>query len=94
MQGLESRLAKVEVALKKGAKTVERGNGANVLDSPLFALAHLVEVLAIQPEFEQLHAGEIVTTGTLTDAYPVKAGETWSTALDGLPLRGLEIHFK
>jgi 2-keto-4-pentenoate hydratase len=53
-----------------------------------------VEVLAIQPEFEQLHAGEIVTTGTLTDAYPVKAGETWSTALDGLPLRGLEIHFK
>ncbi len=78
----------------KGAKTVDRGSGANVLDSPLFALAHLVEVLAIQPEFEQLHAGEMVSTGTLTDAYPVKAGETWSTVFDGLPLPGLEIHFK
>ena len=56
------------------ARPVERGIGANVLDSPLFALAHLVEVLAIQPEFEQLHAGEIVSTGTLTDAHPVRAG--------------------
>jgi 2-oxo-3-hexenedioate decarboxylase len=94
LRGLETALAEVEVALKKGKKVVERGTGANVLDSPLFALAHLVEVLAVQPEFAQLHAGEIVTTGTLTDAHPVAPGETWSTALDGLPLSGLEIHFK
>jgi len=93
LKGLESRLATVEVALRKGKKTVERGLGANVLDSPLFALAHLVEVLAIQPEFAQLHAGELVSTGTLTDAHPVAPGETWSTAFDGLPLPGLEIRF-
>jgi len=93
LKGLESRLATVEVALRKGKKTVERGRGANVLDSPLFALAHLVEVLAIQPEFAQLHAGELVSTGTLTDAHPVAPGETWSTAFDGLPLSGLEIRF-
>ena len=73
---------------------MERGIGANVLDSPLFALAHLVELLAIQPEFAQLHAGEIVSTGTLTDAHPVAPGETWSTAFDGLPLPGLQIRFK
>lgn len=94
LEGLESRLATVEVALKKGRKVVERGTGANVLDSPLFALAHLVELLAIQPEFAQLHAGEIVSTGTLTDAHPVAPGETWSTAFDGLPLPGLQIRFK
>ncbi len=94
LEDLESRLATVEVTLRKGRKTVERGIGANVLDSPLFALAQLVELLAIQPEFEQLHAGEIVSTGTLTDAHPVAAGETWSTTFDGLPLPGLEIRFK
>jgi 2-keto-4-pentenoate hydratase len=68
--------------------------GANVLDSPLFALAHLVELLAIQPEFDQLHAGEIVSTGTLTDAHPVKPGETWSTVFEGLPLPGLKVTFR
>jgi 2-oxo-3-hexenedioate decarboxylase len=94
LEGLEEKLASVEVALKKGRKVVERGVGANVLDSPLFSLAHLVEVLAVRPEFAQLHAGEIVSTGTLTDAHPVAPGETWSTAIEGLPLRGLEIHFK
>jgi 2-oxo-3-hexenedioate decarboxylase len=94
LEGLEEKLASVEVALKKGRKVVERGVGANVLDSPLFALAYLVEVLAVRPEFAQLHAGEIVSTGTLTDAHPVAPGDVWSTAIEGLPLRGLEIHFK
>ena len=93
-RGLEWRLPKIEVTLRKGDKAVDKGYGLNVLDSPLFALSHLVEVLAMQPEFDQLHAGEMVTTGTLTDAHPVKAGETWSTAFNGLPLPGLTIAFK
>jgi 2-oxo-3-hexenedioate decarboxylase len=40
-----------------------------------------------------LAAGEIVTTGTLTRAFPVKAGEIWSTRLYGLPLDGIAIRF-
>jgi 2-oxo-3-hexenedioate decarboxylase len=94
LRGLEWRLSKAEVTLRMGTKVVDRGIGENVLDNPLFALSHLVEVLAIQPEFDQLHAGEIVSTGTLTDAHPVKPGETWSTAFDGLSLPGLTITFK
>ena len=91
---LEHRLPSARVALRRNGKPVDEGTGANVLDSPLYALAHLVEVLAIQPEFDQLHAGEIVSTGTLTDAHPVKPGETWSTAFDGLPLPGLTVAFR
>jgi 2-oxo-3-hexenedioate decarboxylase len=34
-----------------------------------------------------------VTTGTLTTAQPVRAGETWRTVLQGIPLRGLELSF-
>ncbi len=90
---LEARLPAARVVLRKGDKTVDEGLGANVLGSPLYALAHLVELLALQPDFDQLHAEEIVSTGTLTDAHPVKPGETWSTAFEGLPLAGLTVKF-
>ncbi|MGH8708663.1 MAG: 2-keto-4-pentenoate hydratase [Burkholderiales bacterium] len=91
--GLEALLPAARVVLRQGRQVVDEGVGANVLDSPLYALAHLVEVLALQPEFDQLHADEIVSTGTLTDAHPVKPGETWSTAFEGLPLPGLTVKF-
>ncbi len=91
---LEARLPAARVFLRREGKAVDEGAGANVLDSPLYALAHLVEVLAIQPEFDQLHAGEIVTTGTWTDAHAVRPGETWSTAFEGLPLPGLTVTFR
>lgn len=91
---LEARLPAARVALRRGKQTIDEGTGASVLDSPLYALAHLVELLAIQPEFDQLHAGEIVSTGTWTDAHPVKPGETWSTSFKGLGLPGLTVAFR
>lgn len=69
------------------------GSGANVLDGPLRALRHLAEVLAADPNSPGLAPGEIVTTGTLTDALPVVPGQRWTTALDGLDLPGLDIRF-
>lgn len=90
---LEALLPAARVVLRKEGKAVDEGVGANVLDSPLFALEHLVELLALQPDFDQLHAHEVVSTGTLTDAHPVKPGETWSTAFEGLPLPGLTVKF-
>jgi 2-oxo-3-hexenedioate decarboxylase len=91
---LEEILPKLAVTLKKGATAVDRGVGANVLDSPLLALAHLIAVLAGQPMAPPLAAGEIITTGTLTDAHPVAAGETWSTEFGGLPFSGLQVRFR
>jgi len=82
-------LPRVEILLKKGDTVVDRGVGANVLDSPLLALSHLVKLLE-QP----LAAGEIISTGTLTDAHPVAPGETWSTEIHGSDMKGLEIHFR
>jgi 2-oxo-3-hexenedioate decarboxylase len=94
LPGLAARLPSMEVTLSRAGQVVDRGTGANVLDSPLNALAFLIEVLAKQPEAPPLAAGEIVTTGTLTDAHPVAAGETWSTSFSGLPLAGLTITFE
>lgn len=93
MQGLAAALPALQVTLSRDGTEVERGAGASALDSPLLALAHLVEVLAAQPDAPALSAGEIVSTGTLTDAHPVQPGETWRTTFSGLPLAGLTITF-
>jgi len=62
--------------------------------SPLMAARHLVRVLGAQQLFEPIHAGEIVTTGTLTPALSIRAGETWTTNLSGIDLPGLTLRFE
>lgn len=84
-------LPRVKARLFKGERLVDEGVGANVLGGPLLSLGHLVEILQKQPEAEPLRAGEVITTGVLTDAHPVAAGETWHTEVTGL--HGLTITF-
>ena len=88
------RLREFRIALKRDDFLMAEGGGANVLDSPLLALAHLTITLASLPAFPPVAAGEVVTTGTLTPALPVKPGETWSTALFGIDLPGLTATFR
>jgi 2-oxo-3-hexenedioate decarboxylase len=86
-------LSRFEIELFRNAAAIDHGPAANVLDGPLFALRHLVETLAQDPHNPPLAAGEIVTTGTLTRAFPVAAGEVWTTELRGIPLEGARIRF-
>jgi 2-oxo-3-hexenedioate decarboxylase len=90
---LEARLPAMEMILRKGDAIIDRGLGELVLGSPLAALGHLVRLLATQPETPPLAAGEIISTGTLTDAHPVAPGEAWSTEIRGLPLSGMRLAF-
>lgn len=78
--------------LKDGVRQIE-GSGANVLGSPAFALAFLADLLSEQPFMQPLAAGELISTGTITDALPVKPGETWSTEITGLPAQNLTITY-
>jgi len=79
--------------LCKSNVVIDTGIGSNVLDSPARAVAHLATVLARHVSHPPLEAGEIVTTGTITDAWPVAPGETWSSDYGELPLRGLTLEF-
>lgn len=88
-----TRLKTFEIALDCNDAPVDRGFGANVLDSPLAALGHFVrglDSIGGQP----LRAGDIVTTGTVTRAFPVAPGETWRSDIVGLPLSGLTVRFR
>ena len=90
---LASVLPTFKVTLSRGDTVIDRGVGANVLGSPALALAHLARLLADQPKSPRLAAGEIVTTGTLTDAWPVAAGEVWLSDYGTLGLKGLTLRF-
>ena len=87
-------LASFSVELYCDERVSQTGGGAFVLDSPLLALRHLVEMLANDPHNPPLRAGEIVSTGTLTLAMPVSAGETWTTRVRGIPLEDIALRFE
>jgi 2-oxo-3-hexenedioate decarboxylase len=72
----------------------EQGSGALVLDSPLHALRHLAELTAHDPHNPPLQAGEIISTGTLTLAMPVAAGQRWTTKVAGIPLEEINLRFE
>jgi len=82
-------LTALRIVLSRDGTRVAEGSGAHVLDGPVQALGHLVAGLAARGE--RIAAGSVVTTGTLTDAQPLARGQTWRTAIDGVPLPGLTL---
>ena len=40
-----------------------------------------------------IEAGDLITTGTVTRAFPVKSGQRWHSVISGLPLQGLSTAF-
>jgi 2-oxo-3-hexenedioate decarboxylase len=90
----QSELASFSVELYCNGKLSQTGGGAFVLDSPLRALHHLVKLLADDPHNPPIRAGEIISTGTLTLAMPVSAGETWKTTVRGIPLEDITLRLE
>ena len=86
-------LSSFEIDLFCGGLRADHGQAANVLGGPLSALRHFVGMLASDAAHPPLQPGEIVTTGTLTRAFPVAAGEVWHTVLEGLALEGARVAF-
>jgi 2-oxo-3-hexenedioate decarboxylase len=92
-EALLDSLTTFTVKLLRDGTQIDTGRGSDALDGPLSALRHLVELLADDPFNPPLSAGEIVTTGTLTRAFPVADHETWSTDMAGIPLAGIRFRF-
>lgn len=89
----QRELSTFQVELYCDDQLMQRGGGSLVLDSPLRALRHLVELLANDSHNPPLCAGEVVSTGTLTLAMPVKPDERWTTTVVGIPLEEISIRF-
>jgi len=90
---LEKLLNAAKVSLHQDGREVEQGQGANVLEGPLHALHHFLQELRQCPNAPDLQTGDVVTTGTWTDAWPVQPGQTWTAQFDA-PLSQLDVTFK
>ncbi|HLU79653.1 MAG TPA: hypothetical protein VKZ52_08810 [Burkholderiaceae bacterium] len=90
---LIARLGAVQLAMYCDGRLKEQGTGSNVLGNPLNSVLHLMQGLAREGR-PPLQAGSIVTTGTLTAAFPIAAGERWTTRLTGLDLPDLDVRFE
>ena len=67
------------------------GSGRNSLRSPALCLAELASAMAKQEGAEPLAAGDLVSSGTLTDSTPIQPGATWTASVEGIALSTLTL---
>jgi len=96
---LAQALSGIRLKLYSDGALKDQGTGANVLDGPLQALLHFVNEIRALAGAPVLQAGDVVTTGTVTDAWPVLPGQTWHTEVEGPgavagQLEGLSVRFE
>ncbi|MBS7807539.1 hydratase [Variovorax sp. PCZ-1] len=85
-------LAACKVRLLCDGVHKDAGLGSNVLGDPLSALQHFVHEIQRCPGAPALKAGDVITTGTWTDAFAVATGQMWLADFDS-PLSPLSINF-
>ncbi len=78
---LAEDLSALTLELACDGQVRDRGEGRIVLDGPLHALKAMVEAMAATTPHWRIAAGDVVTTGTITDAWPLAAGQRWQTHL-------------
>jgi 2-oxo-3-hexenedioate decarboxylase len=91
---LAEQLPSFKVRLSKDGQLVEEGSGRNALRSPALCLAELASAMAKQDGAEPLAAGDLVSTGTLTESTPIQpgaTGSTWTASVEGVDLPTLTL---
>ena len=90
-EDLGAELAALRVTLSRDGADVETGVASIVLDGPINALRTWLQSMRVDSPGWQVHAGDVVTTGTITDAWPIAAGEHWQTRLSDPRLTSLSM---
>ena len=80
---LAEALAAFKVQLLRNGEPAEQGGGRNSLRSPALCVAELATAISRRAGAEPLAAGDLISSGTLTESRLIAPGEVWS-ALDGL----------
>jgi 2-oxo-3-hexenedioate decarboxylase len=88
---LAADLSALQVELCSNGVVKDRGIGSVVLDGPLQALQQWVDAMAITTPDWRVAPGEFVTTGTITDAWPLSPGQHWQTRLSDPRLTPLSL---
>ena len=92
--GLVDQLAQFRLRLSKNGEVVAEGAGKNSLRSPALCLGELASAIAKRPGEDPLLGGELVSSGSLTDAQSIAPGETWTAVVDGIDLSEITLTTK
>ncbi|HCJ61130.1 MAG: hydratase [SAR116 cluster bacterium] len=96
ISNLAKELKNFTITLEGSDGTHAEGAACNIVgEGPIHALRYLLQVLESQPSALRtpLGNGSVVTTGTLTDAFGIKPGQTWRTTMIGLDVPGANASF-
>ena len=83
-------LAQASVNLSESGQRRESGQGSAVLGDPLQALHYFLKELRQCPGAPDVQAGDVIPTGTWTDAWPIAVGQAWKAEFSH-PLPSLAI---
>jgi 2-oxo-3-hexenedioate decarboxylase len=89
---LAEALPTFTVTLSVDGQTAAEGSGKNVLRSPALCLGELASAMARRAGTEPLAAGELVSSGSLTESQLIAPGQTWTATVAGLGLPALSLH--
>lgn len=85
------QLAGLVVRLSKNGDLVEEGYGKNVLRNPALCLGELASAIASRQGMDPLAPGELVSTGSMTAAHPIAAGQRWDVVSESSVLAPLAL---
>ena len=88
---LADQLARFTVTLSRNGEVVAEGSGKNSLRSPALCLAELATAISRRTPDNPLAAGELVSSGTLTDSQLIAPGESWAASVEGIDLPPLSL---
>lgn len=84
IEAIAGQLAAFKLKLFRNGELAQEGSGRNSLRSPALCLAELAKIAP-------LRAGELISTGTLTDGQPIAPGEVWHVEVEGLDVPGIRL---
>jgi 2-keto-4-pentenoate hydratase len=90
---LVDQLSRFTVRLSRDGEVVAEGSGRNSLRSPALCLGELQAAIVRQPGGTPLAAGDLVSSGTLTESQSVAAGQSWRVEVEGIDLAPLTLTF-
>ncbi len=90
---LAEELARFKVRLFKDDELVAEGSGRNSLRSPALCVAELASAMSKRAVTTPLAAGDLISTGTLTESQLIAPGEAWRAEVEGIALSGVGSRF-
>jgi 2-keto-4-pentenoate hydratase len=88
---LVEELRGFKLRMLKHRELIEEGSGRNSLKSAALCLAELSAAIARRFPHEPLSVGELVSTGTLTNALAISRGDVWTAEVEGIALPALTL---